>query len=96
MESYIVIEGKRIELPKDFVDNIKAQLDNNTFCSFVCSDIFTDTMSLKKPKFCEIGLSVVPPSLVGRCLILHKNYEWKIIDNPSSEFWTKLLVATKK
>ena len=96
MESYIVIEGKRIELPEGLVDHIKDQLKEkyellvNDSYDFYPGD-------LSETSLIAIGKGAVPTYLRGRCLILNDRCNWSIINNPYPDRgWSKLLVAIEK
>ena len=96
MESYIVIEGKRIELPKVLVDHIKDQLKEK-YELLVSNSSDFDPDDLSETSLIAIGKGAVPTYLRGRCLILNDRCDWSIINNPYPDRgWSKLLVATEK
>ena len=101
MESYIVIEGKRIELPEGLVDHVKILLSEqekkNNYVRFVENIEDFDQTVIDRHGIVYIGKYAVQSNLMGKCLVLSDDYEWSIINNPyQGQGWSKLLVATEK
>jgi hypothetical protein len=100
MKNYIVIDGEKIRLSNETVENLKKTLrTDDSFVPFVSSfeDSFTSTIVKGDlHTSIQIGAGAVKDEMRGKCLILSNDYDWKIINNPASEIFTKMLVAKKK
>jgi hypothetical protein len=95
MKNYLMIDGRKIELSDETVENFKEQLNDDGLAVFESDDfpcIFTGEMRHD----CQIGGGVVPRTLQGKCLILSKAYEWEIIDNDCNHVFTKALIAKRR
>lgn len=100
MESYVVIEGKRIELTEEQIREIRGAVSKESeYASFTKNPkgtIATYLVGGDVYLHCQVGGHGVPDALRGRCLVLGDDFEWEIIDNEGSFAFPKLLVAKRK
>ena len=99
MKNYIVLDGKKIKLSKETVDNIKKQLDVNPYATFVddVTEGFDTYLNVngEVDNYIQIGKGIVDKEMIGRCLVLGNSFDWEILDN-NNPYFNKILVAKYK
>lgn len=95
MENYLFIDGKKIELSQETVENLKKALSSDDLLRLELENGGCGFLKGEEHCLIQIGRGCAPAGKEHLCLIVSKKLRPEIIENPDESSYPKAIIFHK-